>query len=45
MDSAVLDSDAKKSLQENKILLLDRDNLKSLMSGDDILGRIERKMR
>ena len=45
MDSAVLDSEAKKALRENKILLLDRDNLKSLMSGDDILSRIQRKMR
>lgn len=45
MDSAVLDRKAKKTLQENKILLLDRDNLKSLMSGDDILTRIEKKMR
>ena len=45
MDSAVLDPKAKKTLQENKILLLDRDNLKSLISGDDILTRIEKKMR
>ncbi len=45
MDSAVLDPDAKLALRKNKILLLDRDNLKSLMSGDDILGRIERKMK
>ena len=45
MDSAVLDSEAKRALRQNKILLLDRDNLKSLMSGDDILNRIQRKMR
>ena len=29
----------------DKAPLLDRDNLKSLMSGDDILSRIQRKMR
>ncbi len=44
MDSAVLDPAAKNTLRKNKVLLLDRDNLKSLMSGDDVVGRIERKL-
>lgn len=40
MDSAVLDSDAKKILRRHAIFLLDRDNLKELMSGRDVLARI-----
>ena len=44
MDSAVLDSRAKATLRREKIFLLDRDNLKSLMAKDDVLGRIRREM-
>lgn len=44
MDSAVLDSRAKATLRREKIFLLDRDNLKSLMAKDDVLDRIRREM-
>ncbi|MDD7362690.1 MAG: restriction endonuclease [Peptoniphilus sp.] len=44
MDSAVLDRRAKAALREHHIFLLDRDNLRSLMSGDDILERIRKHM-